>query len=66
MIEFRSTVHGTLHAFAVVPSGERTATVRRIAAQARGKGATGPALRKQIVPSQDGSTVGIRVAYREV
>lgn len=64
MIEFKSTVHNTVHAYAVVPSGEVAATSRRIAAQSRGNGATGPALRKVVTDPDETGTVVVHVAYR--
>lgn len=62
MIEFKSTIYGTVHAYAVVQKSDLAATSRRIAAQARGKGATGAALRREVV--EGFSSVSIHVAYR--
>lgn len=64
MIRFKSTVHNTVHAYAAVPASDIVATTRRIAAQSRGNGATGPALRKVVTDPDGTGTVLIHVAYR--
>jgi hypothetical protein len=65
MIRFESTVHNTVHAYALGEAGDEKGLVRQIAAQARGKGATGSALRKEISADEHGSVL-VHVAYRAV
>lgn len=64
MIEFSSTIYGTVHAFAVAEDGKTGPVTRSIAAQARRHGAAGPALRKVFSRPDTSGRVIVQVAYR--